>query len=585
MKEIMEKLVRDKVQSRLLTEALQNLVPQKVNLVIAGVGTGKSWWKINYLLKHAFTKLKCRKFIGRTPLKVSVSSENKDIEDIRKELERNIENYLGESVDLKLCKTIKEFIDLPLETYAILLVNDGQLLNGKYSYPSKNVRYFMDYMLDVNKELGYEASFLCPDEIAYGGSTETAVVSNNLGNTGGGDKYRAAWISMCIEFAKDVGLCMGMTATYLNEMAGDFSFSNVMPEYLDNPDIFKFATDLEKLPIPSELTYFVNNIDKVIFAESSKMIGAGYKVFNERRKAGIIEAQNLKDSFPELKFKTDQKLFVVCAVNTYAKKKKLQKKSSIPLYIAIDEIKKLYVEDDRSVDGFYFIHCTEAGNYAINSKAKFDDVTGKLLVPSENESEFENYLKIEEEDLIDVLDGKLKEYHDKRLLDIEVIFAMEKLKMAVNIPSINTILMCRERDAQDMGEDKFILVQVEQSIGRAVREYFGIELPRKMCGEEVELYLKEKFGKHQKFPDLMKYVRLMHSYDAVCPDNDIYKALMKKVKEKISAPIELSIFTTDNQIINEQEDCIHCGGTGKEPKANIIEDTNYDGFNEILGIK
>jgi hypothetical protein len=83
----------------------------------------------------------------------------------------------------------------------------------------------------------------------------------------------------------------------------------------------------------------------------------------------------------------------------------------------------------------------------------------------------------------------------------------------------------------------------------------------------------------------MKYVRLMHSYDAVCPDNDIYKALMKKVKEKISAPIELSIFTTDNQIINEQEDCIHCGGTGKEPKANIIEDTNYDGFNEILGIK
>ena len=32
----------------------------------------------------------------------------------------------------------------------------------------------------------------------------------------------------------------------------------------------------------------------------------------------------------------------------------------------------------------------------------------------------------------------------------------------------------------------------------------------------------------------------------------------------------------------EEEVCTHCGGTGVEPKKDIVEDTNFEGIDNVL---
>ena len=108
------RLVRDIVQQRLLDKSFEfNLLNFRINLFVAGVGIGKSYYKVHRMISKVLTNGTTRKFIGRTPLKISDLTENKKLEKLRKKIEKTIEDKVGKDIDLKLCKTIEEFIETP----------------------------------------------------------------------------------------------------------------------------------------------------------------------------------------------------------------------------------------------------------------------------------------------------------------------------------------------------------------------------------------------------------------------------------------------------------------------------------------
>ena len=537
-------LVREKVKNRLLKEPFERIKEFVINVLVAGVSVGKSHFKLNHMILEVFRKYPhCRKFVARTPLTISVLGESKKVRnELRKEIEVQLEKIYNKNIDLKVCTTIKEFISLDPNEYAILITNDAQFTNSKYSNPSKGVTYLIDYCKKVSDKYGYGAVFLCADEISHAGSTEEATTKGNLSN----QKqigYKGSWIGWCMEFAKEIGYVVGMTGTYLNEMSGNLQHSGVIPELLENPDIYNIVTDLEKLPTPEELTNFVSNLDQCIFSKKEDLIEVAFEKFEERKRLGNYLKMGLEDYFSDLSFNNvNQKLFVVTSFDTYDGKLKDQKESNIPHHQAVKRMLELYKSKGFSQSKMYFFETLGEGNYAFNCNAKFDD-KGKLDKDKTGEN---NYIEVDEDSIEDILSGKLKESDDKRLLDIEIVFALEKLKMAANIPSLNTIVMCRERKGQKLSDDIFILVQIIQAYGRVLREFFGIDFEN-MCAEEVVNELREKYSSHPEFMKLMRYIEHMHSHDVICPDTPIYHKFEEGIKKNIVATKDISVFASENQ--------------------------------------
>ena len=537
-------LVREKVKNRLLKEPFERIKEFVINVLVAGVSVGKSHFKLNHMILEVFRKYPhCRKFVARTPLTISVLEESKKLRnELRKEIEVQLEKIYNKNIDLKVCTTIKEFISLDPNEYAILITNDAQFTNSKYSNPSKGVTYLIDYCKKVSDKYGYGAVFLCADEISHAGSTEEATTKGNLSN----QKqigYKGSWIGWCMEFAKEIGYVVGMTGTYLNEMSGDLQYSGVIPELLENPDIYNIVTDLEKLPIEEELTNFVSNLDQCIFSKKEDLIEVAFEKFEERKRLGNYLKMGLEDYFSDLSFNNvNQKLFVVTSFDTYDGKLKDQKESNIPHHQAVKRMLELYKSKGFSQSKMYFFETLGEGNYAFNCNAKFDD-KGKL---DKDKTGKNNYIEVDEDSIEDILSGKLKESDDKRLLDIEIVFALEKLKMAANIPSLNIIVMCRERKGQKLSDDIFILVQIIQAYGRVLREFFGIDFEN-MCAEEVVNELREKYSSHPEFMKLMRYIEHMHSHDVICPDTPIYHKFEEGIKKNIVATKDISVFASENQ--------------------------------------
>ena len=537
-------LVREKVKNRLLKEPFERIKEFVINVLVAGVSVGKSHFKLNHMILEVFRKYPhCRKFVARTPLTISVLEESKKVRnELRKEIEVQLEKIYNKNIDLKVCTTIKEFISLDPNEYAILITNDAQFTNSKYSNPSKGVTYLIDYCKKVSDKYGYGAVFLCADEISHAGSTEEATTKGNLSN----QKqigYKGSWIGWCMEFAKEIGYVVGMTGTYLNEMSGNLQHSGVIPELLENPDIYNIVTDLEKLPIEEELTNFVSNLDQCIFSKKEDLIEVAFEKFEERKRLGNYLKMGLEDYFSDLPFNNvNQKLFVVTSFDTYDGKLKDQKESNIPHHQAVKRMLELYKSKGFSQSKMYFFETLGEGNYAFNCNAKFDD-KGKL---DKDKTGKNNYIEVDEDSIEDILSGKLKESDDKRLLDIEIVFALEKLKMAANIPSLNIIVMCRERKGQKLSDDIFILVQIIQAYGRVLREFFGIDFEN-MCAEEVVNELREKYSSHPEFMKLMRYIEHMHSHDVICPDTPIYHKFEEGIKKNIVATKDISVFASENQ--------------------------------------
>ena len=537
-------LVREKVKNRLLKEPFERIKEFVINVLVAGVSVGKSHFKLNHMILEVFRKYPhCRKFVARTPLTISVLEESKKLRnELRKEIEVQLEKIYNKNIDLKVCTTIKEFISLDPNEYAILITNDAQFTNSKYSNPSKGVTYLIDYCKKVSDKYGYGAVFLCADEISHAGSTEEATTKGNLSN----QKqigYKGSWIGWCMEFAKEIGYVVGMTGTYLNEMSGNLQHSGVIPELLENPDIYNIVTDLEKLPTPEELTNFVSNLDQCIFSKKEDLIEVAFEKFEERKRLGNYLKMGLEDYFSDLSFNNvNRKLFVVTSFDTYDGKLKDQKESNIPHHQAVKRMLELYKSKGFSQSKMYFFETLGEGNYAFNCNAKFDD-KGKL---DKDKTGKNNYIEVDEDSIEDILSGKLKESDDKRLLDIEIVFALEKLKMAANIPSLNIIVMCRERKGQKLSDDIFILVQIIQAYGRVLREFFGIDFEN-MCAEEVVNELREKYSSHPEFMKLMRYIEHMHSHDVICPDTPIYHKFEEGIKKNIVATKDISVFASENQ--------------------------------------
>ena len=537
-------LVREKVKNRILKEPFERIKECVINVLVAGVSVGKSHFKLNHMILEVFRKYPhCRKFVARTPLTISVLGESKKVRnELRKEIEVQLEKIYNKNIDLKVCTTIKEFISLDPNEYAILITNDAQFTNSKYSNPSKGVTYLIDYCKKVSDKYGYGAVFLCADEISHAGSTEEATTKGNLSN----QKqigYKGSWIGWCMEFAKEIGYVVGMTGTYLNEMSGNLQYSGVIPELLENPDIYNIVTDLEKLPTPEELTNFVSNLDQCIFSKKEDLIEVAFEKFEERKRLGNYLKMGLEDYFSDLPFNNvNQKLFVVTSFDTYDGKLKDQKEANIPHHQAVKKMLELYKGKGFSQSKMYFFETLGEGNYAFNCNAKFDD-KGKL---DKDKTGKNNYIEVDEDSIEDILSGKLKESDDKRLLDIEIVFALEKLKMAANIPSLNTIVMCRERKGQKLSDDIFILVQIIQAYGRVLREFFGIDFEN-MCAEEVVNELREKYSSHPEFMKLMRYIEHMHSHDVICPDTPIYHKFEEGIKKNIVATKDISVFASENQ--------------------------------------
>ena len=282
-------------------------------------------------------------------------------------------------------------------------------------------------------------------------------------------------------------------------------------------------------------------------------------------------------------------MFVV-SQDTHGKKPTRIKDAQIPRYLAIPEVQKRLRPKGYDPDTYLFIETTQEGSYlwSLNTKSRDDAVE----IPS---NEVEN-----------ILNGK--GMYARKYPDVRYLFVIEKFKMSMNVPSINTIIHARTRASLKLTEDVSITVQILQINGRAVRPYFGIDIEKcKFDGEDiynpeqVKAYIDQKYKDHEQYEDLNKYMRYMNSHDIVMPKNlKHYVDSAIQWEEGYAASINLSVFnnsSVDYDDFDIVDACPCCEKTDCKKwiayltKTNInmmnsseidVEDENFSKISEIL---
>jgi hypothetical protein len=80
-------------------------------------------------------------------------------------------------------------------------------------------------------------------------------------------------------------------------------------------------------------------------------------------------------------------------------------------------------------------------------------------------------------------------------------------------------------------------------------------------------------------------IKVMNSADFYVPNTKVWYSAVETFKDAYITHVddvdfdEIEVGTVNHC---EQDDCIRCGGTGNEPKTDIVEDTNYDGLDNVF---
>ena len=183
---------------------------------------------------------------------------------------------------------------------------------------------------------------------------------------------------------------------------------------------------------------------------------------------------------------------------------------------------------------------------------------------------------------------ELKETSNDVNDELRVIFVVEKGKAGMNIFPAKVLMSLKNYTAKsdDLG---FITEIPLQIMGRLVRLYAGMskdELVAIAGGD----YNMKKFLSNTTIK--LEVMKILNSFDLYIPNTKVWYKAIEEFLEKYATHIddvnfdEFELGTDgDTNPLCEQDDCTRCGGTGKEPKTDIVEDTNYDGLDNVFELK
>ena len=157
---------------------------------------------------------------------------------------------------------------------------------------------------------------------------------------------------------------------------------------------------------------------------------------------------------------------------------------------------------------------------------------------------------------------------------LRFLIVVDMAKMGVDLQSTKLLFSFRETEkkAKDFLNLGYIIEAALQKFGRIMTPNAGVSE-------------KDFFGKYDgDFRNVPNFHPEMNMMDYWIGDNGMNQEGMKEFSPKFAPemPDMENHLETDTDYECEQEVCTHCGGTGKEPKKNIVEDTNYDGLDNVF---
>ena len=163
---------------------------------------------------------------------------------------------------------------------------------------------------------------------------------------------------------------------------------------------------------------------------------------------------------------------------------------------------------------------------------------------------------------------------------LRVIFVVEKGKAGMNIFPLKVVMSLRDYNnkTDELGEITEFPIQL---LGRTVRLYGGLdEDDFKDISPNYDM--KDFLNNTETSIDDIK---VMNSGDYYIPNTSVWFAAVKTFQESYITHVDDVNF--DDVMVDtghecEEEVCTHCGGTGVEPKKDIVEDTNFEGIDNVL---
>ena len=183
-------------------------------------------------------------------------------------------------------------------------------------------------------------------------------------------------------------------------------------------------------------------------------------------------------------------------------------------------------------------------------------------------------------------DMVLQSYFDDPDHPVRIMLVMNKCYQGMSVDSIKNIVVWRTTSAEDSSGDPITDFGL-QVFGRANRPYAGrFKLKNHTFDSLKDLPMKDKL-------DIID----LNSINIIAPDTSSFRTIATMFKNTMtSTRKEFSNYFLDGEsyyeqrskiLMNhecEQDPCIRCGGTGKEPKNIEFDDNNFDGINKELKI-
>ena len=183
-------------------------------------------------------------------------------------------------------------------------------------------------------------------------------------------------------------------------------------------------------------------------------------------------------------------------------------------------------------------------------------------------------------------DMVLQSYFDDPDHPVRIMLVVNKCYQGMDVTSLKNIVVWRTTSTEDSSGDPITDFGL-QIFGRANRPYAGrFKLKNNTFDSLKDLPMKDKL-------DIID----LNSINILAPDTSSFHTIATMFKDTMtSTKKEFSNYFLDGEcyyeqkkgiLMNhecEQDPCIRCGGTGKEPKRYSFDNNNFDGIDKELNV-
>ena len=345
------------------------------------------------------------------------------------------------------------------------------------------------------------------------------------------------------------------------------------------------ASLFTKVSLLAEYSPYIFGITATLNREHNGMVGTignmVYDVYNEMVPKALMVWKNAwYNSFTH--FDTNSKTSIVETLKTMFFKMAEDEKKTGVKKVAIIQCKPKRRKDlppkpfhaDSDTIANLCAELNEKYNFFSTKDNVFSLMNEKSCASFSSDGKYYNTFHTEED---------LKDAANDVADPLKVIFVVEKGKAGMNIFPLKVVMSLRNYDGKsdDLGEITEFPIQLK---GRSVRLYAGLnEEDFKTISPNYDM--KEFLNNSETS---IEDIKVMNSADFYVPNTKVWYSAVETFKDAYITHVddvdfdEIEVGTVNHC---EQDDCIRCGGTGKEPKTDIVEDTNYDGLDNVFELK